>query len=397
MSGKSGKWFYMQYFQNLAWTASSLFLSVFIWQKTGSTEYLYKYYLANFAAIPVFGLLGAFASRNLSAKFGFVSSYLTNIFLLGCAAYATNTFLAMPVFFGLVNGAAIGLYSVASNATKQLLFSENVSAATARLSSVTGLNSLLVPLLGSFVVAKYGNYNVVFMVGASSLVLALMFAFSIKFGSGGENRGTVSVAMLWKSSDFRKLVFFSFLWGIKSGLEWTVFGVVILKLVGGEIASWGIVNFLAALVGIVSGLVYSKMFAGRADALALVFSSVVYTALGMFLISEYSLVSFVLYFWGSAVVSTFISSSTTRLFADVYKDTDISARVSLDNYYATLEWPLAVGRMLPVWLLYSIKSSLGEDGVLFAIFFVVSTIPLICTFVFQRMKSFHKETLEASG
>lgn len=386
-------WFGMQYFQNLAWNISNLFLSVYIWQNTTDPNFLYLYFISLFIAIPLAGSLAAIVSSRWSHKPNFTFSFILNSLLLFLVAKNSEIFLDFPVLFGVINGISIGVYSVASNSTKQSMFRGGVSKTTAKLSSASSLNSLAVPLIGAFIISKLENYSVVFVLGAISLLISTILVVFVNFSASVGSQTEKS--NFWKYSDFWKLNLFSFVWGLKSGLEWSVFGIVILKLVGGEIVSWGVINFSAAVTGIAAGLIYSKYLAGKEDPLALIISSVGYTVLGIFLVSDYGLTNFVLYFLGSTVTSTFIGSSVTRLFSDVYSNISGGFEgIGTDKYYAILEYPLALGRVLPVAVLYMFQSDLNHNFVLVTIFFVVSTVPLVSTYIFQNMASFHKEVIE---
>jgi MFS family permease len=386
------KWFFFQYFQNLSWIISNLFTSIFIWQKTENLDYLYKYYLFLFAVIPLSGLLGAVISKRVTPKLCFIISFSVNALCLLIAGVFPDYFLREPIIFGVLNGTAIGLYAVPSNSSMQDLFAGNLSKISARLSAAHSLNSLIIPLFGSYWLYQTGGYSGVFILGALFLLLSVVFTFITHFPRNQKYFEFGSFRTYLPNIDVRKLCYLHFILGIKSGLEWAVFGVVILKLVGGQIGDWGLINFASAAAAIVAGLIYSKFIAGKTDALFLLLSSIIFTALGIILISKFNLINFIIYFLGTSVISTFMNSPLTRLTGDVFSLSLLGKGLS-EEFYSFIEFPLALGRIIPILLLWYAGSNLEGDFTLISIFFVVSTIPLISTFIIQRMIAFKAEAI----
>lgn len=384
------RWFAVQFLQNWAWTIGNLFLSIFIWEKAGSLSFLYKYFLSLFIFIPISGFIGALISDRLSIKYSFISSFLLDIGILSLASLDPDLFLGKPIIFGALNGTAIGLYAIPSNVSMLSLFSKDISSAAARLGSLSGINALLIPLIGSFWVYITGSYKGIFLLGSIALVLAILILLNMNFPKAEKSWSWIRLGKFLKYRDFRMLCFFWFLSGLKHGLMWSVFGVVLLKLIGGEITGWGVMNFAAALLGIVSGIAYSKFIAGKQDASVLILSSLLYTTLGIMLIADFSLVSFTAFFLGTRLMQTFIGSAATLLESDVLRNSGESSSTSYE-YYTFLEIPLAIGRFVPVFVLFILNSELEKNIILVSIFFVVSTVPLMSTYVLQQIGSFKRE------
>jgi hypothetical protein len=384
------RWFTLQYFQNLAWTIGNLFLSVFIWQKSSGVDYLYRYYLTLFFMIPIFGFMGALLSKKAGQGVSFFIAFLSNLTLLVFAAVRPEYFLGSPYVFGAINASAVGFFSIPKNAGFQIMFSKNMSGMSAKLESLTKINSVLVPILGSLWVYFAGGYTGIFLLGTLAILISIFFTFITHFPKGSTNWNSRVLGDFIRNNDYRRLSFLWVLNGIKSGLEWSVFGIVVLKLVEGKITSWGVINFFAALVGVIAGIIYSKYIAGKNDPTALVLSCTLYAFLGVFVVSGFSLISFVLYFLGASLVSTFLSAALSRLFGDVFTQGGGDVN-STEEFYSFLEVPLALGRIIPVSILLFTNSKLDQGIILMGIFFVVSIIPLLTTYVLERMRSFRIE------
>lgn len=379
-------WIFLQSTNNLSNAVISIFLSIFVWQKTGSIDYLFLFFLALFLTIPVSGFIGSYITEKFNFKTPVLISFMSQILLLFFAVNYSNYLIDNPILFGLINGVSIGFYAVPRNAVFQLMNKDSISASNSLLSVIGGLISLSVPVVGSLWISRTGNYNGIFILAGISILLGFVVNFFIKYPKSNGMFDVLVYKQFAKNKDFIKVIFLRFLDGIKGGIEWAFMGVITLGLIGGDLEKWGILNFFASLVGIGSGLFYMKVISKGYDKPALYLSSILYTFFGIFLLVSFGLVNFVFYLFGTTITSSFIGSAVSKLWSDVFDESG-GGSYNSSEFFSILEIPLMLGRVIPIFILFFNQIDLSSKVNLGMLFILISTIPLLSTYVLQRTKA----------
>ncbi len=159
------------------------------------------------------------------------------------------------------------------------------------------------------------------------------------------------------------------------------------NLTNGDISKWGYLNFTTAGVAIIAGLIYSKFISNKFDAPALYLFSILYTFFGLFILIEFNLFNFVLYFIGTSISGVIISSGVSKLWSDVF-NTSGGDEYSSSEFFSFLELPVMVGRIIPFILLYVYNFDLDSKIVLGVLFLFISTLPLLSTYILQKTRVF---------
>lgn len=379
-------WIFLQSTNNLSSAVISIFLSIFVWQKTGSIDYLFLFFLALFLTIPASGFVGSYITERFNFKIPVFISFISQILLLFFAVNYSSYLIDNPILFGLINGISIGFYAVPRNAVFQLMNRDSISASNSLLSVIGGLISLSVPVVGSVWISRTGNYNGIFILAGISILLGFMVNFFIKYPKSNGTFDVLVYKQFSKNKDFIKVIFLRFLDGIKGGIEWAFMGVITLGLIGGDLEKWGILNFCASLVGIASGLFYMKVISKGYDKPALYLSSILYTFFGIFLLVSFGLINFIFYLFGTAITSSFIGSAVSKLWSDVYDESG-GDNYNSSEFFSILEIPLMLGRVLPISILFFNQIDLSSKMNLGMLFILISTIPLLSTYILQRTKA----------
>lgn len=379
-------WIFLQSTNNLSNAVISIFLSIFVWQKTGSIDYLFLFFLALFLTIPVSGFIGSYITEKFNFKVPVLISFMSQILLLFFAVNYSNYLIGNPILFGLINGVSIGFYAVPRNAVFQLMNKDSISASNSLLSVIGGLISLSVPVVGSLWISRTGNYNGIFILAGISILLGFVVNFFIKYPKSNGMFDVLVYKQFAKNKDFIKVILLRFLDGIKGGIEWAFMGVITLGLIGGDLEKWGILNFFASLIGIGSGLFYMKVISKGYDKPALYLSSILYTFFGIFLLVSFGLVNFVFYLFGTTITSSFIGSAVSKLWSDVFDESG-GGIYNSSEFFSILEIPLMLGRVIPIFILFFNQIDLSSKVNLGMLFILISTIPLLSTYVLQRTKA----------
>lgn len=379
-------WIFLQSTNNLSNAVISIFLSIFVWQKTGSIDYLFLFFLALFLTIPVSGFIGSYITEKFNFKAPVLISFMSQILLLFFAVNYSNYLIDNPILFGLINGVSIGFYAVPRNAVFQLMNKDSISASNSLLSVIGGLISLSVPVVGSLWISRTGNYNGIFILAGISILLGFVVNFFIKYPKSNGMFDVLVYKQFAKNKDFIKVILLRFLDGIKGGIEWAFMGVITLGLIGGDLEKWGILNFFASLIGIGSGLFYMKVISKGYDKPALYLSSILYTFFGIFLLVSFGLVNFVFYLFGTTITSSFIGSAVSKLWSDVFDESG-GGSYNSSEFFSILEIPLMLGRVIPIFILFFNQIDLSSKVNLGMLFILISTIPLLSTYVLQRTKA----------
>lgn len=380
-------WLIFQLFNSLSSTILGLFLSIYVWQKTGSLEFIYLYHLALFISIPFFGLLSGFLSNKYSFKYSFFVSIITQVLFLYLIISNPDLLIKNPVIFGLISSFSIAFYAISRNSLFQILNKENISGGNSILNSLGSIISLSVPLLGSWSVILTGGYNLLFWIALFSLVLSLFFNFILRIPEGGSKFDLSIIQKFSKTNDFNKLQLIYFLNGIKNGIEWPLMGVILLNLIGGDLNNWGFVNSLAATIGIMIGFVFSKYLSNRFEKPTLYLSSILYTVFGTFLFINFNLTNFLIFILGTTITSNVIGPSFSKLVNDVYQEITIDGNNTTEFYYIS-EIPLNIGRVLSLGILFFFNFDLNSKVVLGLMLFLISSIPFVSTYIIQKTKVF---------
>lgn len=385
-------WLLFQLFNSLSSSITGLFLSVYIWQKTGNLQFIYIYFLSLFVVIPVFGLIGSLISKKYSFKIAFLMSSLSSILFMYFIIKYPEMLISSPLLFGILNGLSVAFYAIPRNSLFQILNKENISSGNSILNSLGSIISLVVPTLGSFSIYYFSSYNFLFLISITSLFIGLIFMLFIKLPDFKNQFDIRFLKTFNKNNDFKKLMSLYFLNGVKGGIEWPLMGIILLNLIGGNLQNWGYLNSLSAFIGIVMGFVYSKFFSNRNDKALLYLSSILYSVFGMFLIVNFDLLNFAIFLLGTTITSSLIGPSFSKLANDVFVEVSSDDSNSSEFYFFT-EVPLMLGRILSLGSLYALNVNLESKMVLGIIFFALSFLPLLSTYVIQKTSVFKVNNL----
>ncbi len=380
-------WILLQSINNLSSTIVSIFLSIFIWQKTGNLDFIFRYFLSLFIFMPLFGFVGAILSEKFSFKYSFFISLISQfIFILFILKYS-DYLIQNPVLFGVINSISIGLFAIPRNAAHQLMSRNNISGGNSLLSVIGGIISLSIPILGSYWISISGNYNGIFALAGIAILIGSIVNTLIIFPKSNGTFDFLIYKQFIATSDFIKILILRFFDGLKNGIEWAFMGIIILGLIGGDLNKWGIVNFMASLAGILSGMFYMRIISKGYDKPTIFIASILYTLFGILLFAKFDLINFFIYMVGTTITSSFIGSASSKLWSDVFKESG-GNEYNSNEFYSLLEIPLMFGRIIPIFLLFYFNLNLNSKLILGILFLFISTIPLLSTYVLQKTKAF---------
>lgn len=368
-------------------TIVSIFLSIFVWQKTGDINFIYLYFLGLFVSIPFFGIIGAIISEKVNFKLPFLISFLTQVIFLYFVVNKSDFLIANPVAFGILNSIAIGFFAIPRNSLYQILNKENISGGNAVLSVIYSIVGLAVPLAGSYWLAQTGNYKLIFLIAGLSILVCAVLLFFIKLPKSDGKYELSLVLKFLRVGDYRKIIFLRFIDGFKNGIEWGLFGIIMFNLTNGDISKWGYLNFATSGVAIFAGILYSKFIANKYELPTLYIFSILYTFFGLFMLINFNLINFLVYFIGTAISGVFISSSVSKLWSDVFS-TSGGNEYSSSEFFSFLELPVMIGRVIPFAILYIYNYDLDSKLVLGVLILFISIIPLISTYILEKTHVF---------
>ena len=108
--------------------------------------------------------------------------------------------------------------------------------------------------------------------------------------------------------------------------------------------------------------------------------------LGIFLLVSFGLVNFVFYLFGTTITSSFIGSAVSKLWSDVFDESGGDSYNS-SEFFSILEIPLMLGRVIPIFILFFNQIDLISKINFSMLFILISTIPLLSTYILQRTKA----------
>ncbi len=204
-------WVLLQTMYSVASTIIGIFLSIYVWQKTGDINYIYIYFLSLFVFIPVFGLIGAMLSERINFKLPFLISFAAQIVFLYFVVNNSDFLISNPFMFGMLNSISIGFFAIPRNSLYQIMNKDNISGGNAILSVIYSLIGLTVPLLGSYWLAQTGNYKLIFGIAGVSIVLCALILLFLNLPKSNGKYEFNLIANFLKLGDYRKIVLLRFI------------------------------------------------------------------------------------------------------------------------------------------------------------------------------------------
>lgn len=383
MKLKEVKWIVFESFESIASTTTWLFISLFIWENERSLQVLLKYHIPLFIAIPLFGYIGAKLTKAISVKVSFLLSFLARGAILLIVSYQPELLLNNIMLFGVVYAVAVGLYAIPrSTAYYSVIDKENMSRIRAILLSIFTLIGLILPLFGAYLIGSQGNYQHLFTFALISLLLSAFMLVIIRIPKIPQ-RWDMLYVLKERSPDHNNLLKVHFIFGIKSGIQWALFGVLVLNFLDNDIENWGRFSSLIGLVGVIAGLFYAKFIAKRIDILALLITGIAYAAFSILFVVNFNFMWFAIFLAVNSISEKFIGSSLGTVISEMIEEDD-EARTHLPEHYALLEFPLAIGRLIPLVILLITNASLDNDPALKLIFVVIGLVPFILTGILRK-------------
>lgn len=386
MFSNEKKWIVAETFHLIADSVSSFFIGLFIWQANYEISQVLKYFLSLFVFIPVAGLVGAYLADKINAKLSFFISIVFRLISLISVVFYGDYFISNLVLFGFLMSLAIGFYSVPRNACVQLINkSDSILKLTVYLSSVTSFAGIIVPFAGSFWVEKTGSYSGIFLVSFFLLIFSGFIFSLINFPVSDGTFQILEVVKKMTKEDHFKMVKIYFYNGIRNGISWSIFGIMTLVLVGNDLVEWGSINSVISLVAVIAGFIYSKKIRGESKYPSLVITAYIYCFLSIIFIVNYSIYSLILLLLVHSIASVFINSSVSALISELLqKDNNLASRAN--EYYSLLEIPLALGRVLPLLILWISGVGIGNELVFKLVFLIIAFVPIVSSQLLEKQK-----------
>lgn len=373
------KWIVMESVRNFANSISTFFVSIYIWQNNNNLQSVLLYHLALFAGIPVFGLIGIYVSKKIGSKLTLLVSNIFQCLTIFSVLRFSDLLFTKPYLFGFLISIAIGLYSVTRNAVfSKLMANFKLSEVTAKLKSISALIGLLIPLIGAIWIYVSRSYNGIFILALVFYLITTFITFKINFAN--EQRSKGDFVQTLTQPDFLKLLKYFFLQGIKSGITWSVFGILILSFVNNNLPIWGTVNFSLGIIGITGGMIYSRYFAKNKNIFIFMLANLMVAASVVIFLGNYNLWSLIVFLVINELSDSFLISSSSPIISGIISE---SGEANLYEKYWLTEIPLSVGRMLPISILFFSSANLDYTPVIGLVFMVLGFVPIISSGVLR--------------
>jgi len=384
----SKKWLSVELLYALANAVIINFVSLYIWQTKQDLSPILLYHIALFVGIPIAGLAASYLTEKNRLKYSFAISFLTKALVLFSIIRYPETFINHPLVFGFISALATGFFIMPRNTVFQLLTDDTERGKqTAILNVGLSFIELAIPLLGAFWVFSTGSYNGIFTFAIFILVLSAFFLSRIRLTTG-DNIWNIKMALNFhRNPDFFKLALIQYFSGIKNGISWALFDVLTFYLLQGNMSKWGITDSFLNLIGIVGGIVYTKYIAGKLDLPILMLTGLIYTGVNILFVSNFTFASLVTFMAFHYLAQVFLASSISPVVTGMLEE-DSRAGELINEYNAILEFPLALGRITPLVVLFIANSSLDYDPVLKIIFLVMGVVPLIIVSILKKTHLF---------
>lgn len=389
MFTNSTKWMLSDFFYTVSENISALFISIFIWQKSQNLTIILKYNLTVFILIPFIGIVASVITKNISYKFNiFLSLIAKSIVLLG-VSFFHQVFLENPHLLGILSAIAIGLYAIPHNTITNTVINKNeLSKITAFLESASSGMSLVIPIIGSLWIFLTGSYSTLFIVSLGILLMSSLIRSSVSIPETTDNFSFTKMLMLTKNSDFLRLNLRTFFWGIRNSLSWSVFSIFILFLVGNNLPKWGTANTIMNTLVLILGLLYSKLLTKKQniEKITLYLSSFIYTALVIILVANFNFITLIIFLIIDAFTDLIINSSMSPITHSILEE-QLGLGNITSEFFTLVEFPLALGRVIPILALLVVNASFTNDSIIKLIILVMGAIPWITASIISKNRN----------
>jgi hypothetical protein len=355
-----------------------IFINLFIWQSTPSLDQLLKYHLSMFIAIPFLATLSGWLCKKYSPgkiySFGLI---MNGTLLLAVAAYG-QLFINHITIFGLLNGAAIGMFSLPANLLNIDVAHNSLEKINSTSGAIFALASIVVPSLAALGLTIGISYSALFVFSAVCLLLSSIFSLSLSSLPKESYEPFFGLSLALQNPNWKTVFAAYLLHGIKGGVLWSLGPVIAISVVG-QVSSWGLYILAFSLVSVGFNLLLTKVLNWHTNRSFIITSGILFSLACIIFGVNYNFYSFL---WYSlfltidiAVTNAAFVSSTQRVI-----EADPHYTRLKDEYLTFLEYPLGIGRLMPMTILIYSQNSITSPE---ALRFAVITIGAISTLMFS--------------
>lgn len=371
----------------MANSISTIFISFYIWKSSTGLHQLLLYHLWLFALIPVSATLGSWLAKHISPSFSYILGLVANILLLTSAVVFSHFFVNTVWLFGVLTGVSVGLIGLSAN----LITEEVAHSALERINAVRGFVSAAVTLVipASLAMALFLGlgYSPLFIIGSVFLLCSAVAAALSVSPAKPSSFQPLPAILAARSNPNRGLLFGIYLLhGIRDGVLWGLGPVVALQVMGG-VKSWGI--YILAFSALSLGINYllTRVLNWHTNHSFIIGSGIFFSIACVIFGSNFGFYSFL---WYSvfltvdlAITGSAFMSATTRIV-----QSDLHYTKYKDEYFSLLEYPVGIGRVLPMAVLLFAGSSLDNNLTLRILIIAIGTISTLIFYLLNQTKDY---------
>jgi MFS transporter, YQGE family, putative transporter len=357
---------------------SNIFISFYIWEKTSSLVIVCMFYIFNTIGLIVGDFVSSFVSNFIKGSYlragGIVLTGLSIgvIFILG--DNAIQFLIPIGFFFGIATGIRALAYKFLFIRVIQPSNREGFMNVD---NTVTSFIAIVIPLVAAFFVGSSSNYSALFGFAFLTYMIAafpLLFIKNLQF-----QKSKFEVIAAFKTikadPDLRKLSWSKSLDGIKIGIQTSIWGIIVLNIVG-NLQNWGIYNTIFAVIATIISYTLGKKVTFSNSKQFAVFMGAIMTIVGLLFASEFNLPFYIIYSFIASITETLFFTGSQSIESKII-DRNVMNSEIVDETYLLLEIPTNLGRILPLLLIVFTNSDFNNDLILRVFIILVAAVPLL--------------------
>lgn len=375
----------------LMWTANYVFDVIFafyIWHHSKSLEKVIVYSIAySFGSVIGSYIAVKLLQRFLSVKvriFSIIFALLFVVLVLIISSKSLTTLLFLGGLYGLKAGVGYIPYKFIY---QHQLNSESRKYYYSYSNAVYKIIMLFFPLLVTQILAHSGSYTMVFLTGLILYFLTCIpLVFSLKCAIPEIKTKLNFSGMLTEvknSLNLKYLLALEFIIGIYEGFNLSIFSVIGLFIVK-DIGKWGIIKTIITLFTIFLYYTVSKRINFSKAPIIYSSSALLFSVILIFFGIYLNFTFYILLLVAFALKDTIHDQAYNEISSKIM-DRRIEYFEHLDEYLFLQDVFSFFGRIIPLAILFFLKSGFDNELGLSIVIFVIAFIPLTLTYVMERV------------
>lgn len=354
-----------------------IFISFFIWQSTSSLRDILVFNFAKIIIIPIAGTLAAYLAVKYSPKLMYRIGLIFELIVVAIVAFMADLFIEHLIIFGAFRGMAVGLYAIPLNTINDIVSGELITKLGSIRASINNFVKITIPSFGAWLVSIGTGYSVIFISSGVFLLLAVILLTATKIKP--EKSRNLNIFHLFSPRNLDKdkvLLFFVYFFnGIRHGFFWALGAIVALHIIGG-MSGWGIYNFIFSGTGMIMGFVLLKKIEFNLSQSLVVLINLLFSVACLTLGIYFNLTSFIIFSFCLILLEVTSSSAYSGIINQIIRNEPDYANLK-NEYFCAVEYPLAIGRLIPISVLLFFNVFTLDDYVLRLSYVLIGLIPII--------------------